>query len=172
MQRYKDRLQSAEHIVFIFPIWWELMPARMKGFVDKVIFPGIAYDYADEGGTGMVSLLKRLKGVSVITTMNTPWYLYWLIFGNAIQRALMRGTFWKIGVKNRTWISLNNVKGKSKAKREAWLAKIEARMRGPQTQASQPLARNPGAGDGAVDRPALAAGGLEGGQTPATSATK
>ncbi|WP_339692710.1 NAD(P)H-dependent oxidoreductase [Celeribacter baekdonensis] len=130
VQAYRDRLQAAEHIVFVFPIWWELMPARMKGFVDKVIFPGIAYDYTEKGSTGMVSLLKRLKGVTVITTMNTPWYLYWLIFGNAIQRALMRGTFWKIGVKNRTWISLNNVKGQTQAKRQSWLTQIEGRMRG------------------------------------------
>ena len=34
MLAYKDRLARADHIVFIFPIWWELMPALIKGFID------------------------------------------------------------------------------------------------------------------------------------------
>ena len=33
---YKNRLENADHAIFIFPIWWELMPALMKGFIDKV----------------------------------------------------------------------------------------------------------------------------------------
>lgn len=41
---YSERIKAADHLVFIFPIWWELMPALTKGFVDKVIFPGVAYD--------------------------------------------------------------------------------------------------------------------------------
>lgn len=39
VMEYKQRLEKADHVIFIFPIWWELMPALMKGFVDKVIFP-------------------------------------------------------------------------------------------------------------------------------------
>ena len=45
---YDSRIKNADHLIFIFPIWWELMPALMKGFVDKVIFPGVAYDYSDQ----------------------------------------------------------------------------------------------------------------------------
>jgi NAD(P)H dehydrogenase (quinone) len=36
--------------------------------------------------------------------------LYWLIFGNAIKKAMLLGTFWKIGFKNGKWISFNQVK--------------------------------------------------------------
>jgi NAD(P)H dehydrogenase (quinone) len=121
---YKQRLENAEHLVFIFPIWWELMPALTKGFIDKVIFPGITYEYS-KTGMGMISKMKRLKRLTVITTMNTPSFFYWLIFGNAIKKAIMTGTFWKIGVKNRTWISLNMVKFVSEEKRKKWLKKIE-----------------------------------------------
>ena len=66
---YKQRLENAEHLVFIFPIWWELMPALTKDFINKVIFPGITYDYAKE--TKMICRMKNLKGLTVITTMNT-----------------------------------------------------------------------------------------------------
>ncbi len=125
VMEYKERLEQAEHIIFIFPIWWELMPALTKGFIDKVIFPGVAYDYVNGSNTKMKPLLTNIKGVSVITTMNTPRILYRVVFGNAIQKALMRGTFWKLGYKNRKWMSFNMVKQVSEVKRELWLSKIE-----------------------------------------------
>ncbi|MGR5146867.1 NAD(P)H-dependent oxidoreductase [Photobacterium alginatilyticum] len=122
---YKQRIERADHIVFIFPIWWELMPALTKGFIDKLIFPGIAYDYNSKG-TRMFSKLDKLKGVTMITTMNTPSIAYRLLFGNAIKKALLLGTFWKIGVKNRKWINLTYVKFTSDKKRSKWLANLES----------------------------------------------
>ena len=86
---YKNRLEKADHVIFIFPIWWELMPAMMKGFIDKVIFPGVAYDYINGSTTRMKPLLTNIKSVTVITTMNTPRILYRIIFGNPIQKALI-----------------------------------------------------------------------------------
>jgi putative NADPH-quinone reductase len=127
---YKDRLEKADHAIFIFPIWWELMPALMKGFVDKVIFPGVAYDYINGSNTRMKPLLTNIKGITVITTMNTPGILYRLVFGNAIQKSFMRGTFWKVGYKNRKWISFNMVKHVSDEKRKMWLTKIEKSIQG------------------------------------------
>ncbi len=94
------------------------MPALMKGFIDKVIFPGIAYQYKDTG-LGMYSLLDNLKGVTMITTMNTPpSFAYRLLFGNAIKKAMLLGTFWKIGVKNRKWINYAQVKPASDKKND------------------------------------------------------
>lgn len=125
---YKERLEKADHLVFIFPIWWELMPALMKGFIDKVIFPGLAYDYANEKHTRMKPLLNNIKGITVITTMNTPRCIYRWIFGNAIQKALLRGVFWKLGYKNRKWISFSRVKTVSAKQREKWLKEITVKF--------------------------------------------
>lgn len=125
---YGQRLATAEHLIFIFPIWWELMPALMKGFVDKVIFPGVAYDYTDAKNTMMRPLWENVNGVTLITTMNTPNWLYWGLFGNAIKRAFMWGTFWKMGYKNRKWISFNEVKMVTPEKRQQWLKDIEKRF--------------------------------------------
>lgn len=38
----------ADHITFIYPIWWTGMPAIMKGFIDRVFSYGFAYRY-DQG---------------------------------------------------------------------------------------------------------------------------
>lgn len=125
---YQQRLERADHLVFIFPIWWELMPALTKGFIDKVISPGVAYDYTNGENTLMRPLWKNLRGVTILTTMNTPGWLYWLVFSNAIKKALLWGTFFKMGYRNLKWLSFNGVKGASKAKRERWLEQIERRF--------------------------------------------
>ena len=126
---YRERLSAADHLIFIFPVWWELMPAMTKGFIDKVIFPGVAYDYDKSGRfPRMVKRFGRLKSITLITTMNTPSFMYRLIFGNAVKRALFTGTFWKMGYKNRKWINLSMVKFVSPEKRTRWLAQLEKRF--------------------------------------------
>ncbi|WP_125708212.1 NAD(P)H-dependent oxidoreductase [Lacticaseibacillus porcinae] len=121
---YIERVKQADHLILVFPIWWELMPAMMKGFIDKVVFPGETFDYT-KGGTGMTSLLTNLKSTTIMTTMNTPKALYRFVFGDAIQRALIRGTFRKMGLKQVQWFSCNMVKKSSDNKRQQWLAQAE-----------------------------------------------
>lgn len=123
---YKERLEKAAHVIFIFPIWWELMPAMTKGFIDKVIFPGVAYDYKPNGF--MRKKFLNLNGITLITTMNTSGFFYRFIFANAIKKAFFTGTFWKMGYKNRKWINLSMVKMVSEKKRIKWLTKLESRF--------------------------------------------
>ncbi|PWJ57623.1 putative NADPH-quinone reductase [Dyadobacter jejuensis] len=125
---YQARIERADHLVFIFPIWWELMPAMTKGFIDKVIFPGVAYGYTNRANTRMKPLWTQIKGVTMLTTMNTPKALYWAIFGNAIKKAVILGTLWKTGYRNLKWMSLNSVKQVPHQKRAKWLNGIEAKF--------------------------------------------
>lgn len=120
---YKARLEKADHLVLIFPIWWMLMPALTKGFIDKVIFPAIAYSYNNKGG--MVSRLWNLKRVTVITTMNSPANVYETVMGNAVWRALLHGTFEAIGITDCKWINFSRVKEVTTEQRRQWLENIE-----------------------------------------------
>ncbi|WP_222867853.1 NAD(P)H-dependent oxidoreductase [Sphingobacterium phlebotomi] len=52
---YNKRLKKANHLIFIFPIWWDIMPAMTKGFVDRVLTPGVVYDHHPRG-FGLVPL--------------------------------------------------------------------------------------------------------------------
>lgn len=120
--RYKKRLEWAERIVMIFPIWWMTMPAMTKGFIDKVIFPGVAYRME---GSRLVSTLSNLKQVVIITTMNTPSDIYKEQFNNSLEGSLIKGTFNKIGIHDIKWISLNMVTKSDDEKRWLWLDEIE-----------------------------------------------
>ena len=119
---YMDKMRWAERIVMIFPIWWMTMPAMTKGFIDKVIFPGIVYKME---GSKLVSKLSNLKQVVIITTMNTPADIYKDVFGNSIEGSLIKGTFNQIGIHDIRWISLNMVKQVGDEKRWVWLDEIE-----------------------------------------------
>lgn len=120
---YKERLQQAEHIVFIFPIWWMLMPALTKGFIDKVLFPEIAYRYDSQGC--MIGILSNIKQVTVITTMATSAERYGTILGNAVWKALLHGTFETIGWNNCRWINFDRIKDSSPEQRTGWLQQVE-----------------------------------------------
>lgn len=120
--RYMKMMRWAEQIVMIFPIWWMTTPAMTKGFIDKVIFPGVVYKM--EGGK-LVSMLSSLKQVTIITTMNTPSEVYHDVFGNSLEGSLIKGTFNQIGIHDIRWISLNMVKQCGDEKRWVWLDEIE-----------------------------------------------
>lgn len=98
------------------------MPAMVKGFIDKVIFPGVVYKMEDGK---LVSLLTGLKQVTIITTMNTPSDVYRDVFGNSLEGSLIKGTFNQIGIHDIRWISLNKVKQSGDEKRWLWLDEIE-----------------------------------------------
>jgi NAD(P)H dehydrogenase (quinone) len=40
VRAFQARIDAAQQLVFEFPIWWEVMPALLKGFVDKVFAKG------------------------------------------------------------------------------------------------------------------------------------
>ena len=41
---YQQRLLAAGHLAFVFPVWWEAMPAATKGFLDRVLTKGVMYE--------------------------------------------------------------------------------------------------------------------------------
>ena len=121
---YHERLKKANHLIFIFPIWWDIMPATTKGFIDRVLSPGLAYDHHPRG-FGLVPLLKKVKSITVITTMNKPKIMYALLIGNLIRKVMLKSVFKTMGYKNTRWISFTSVKSVSHEKRVKWLTNLE-----------------------------------------------
>lgn len=124
---YNKRLKDANNLIFIFPIWWDIMPAMTKGFIDRVLFPGVLYDHHPRG-FGLVPLLKNLKSVTIITTMNKPQILYSLLIGNLIRKVMLRSVFKTMGYKHLNWISFTSVKSVSQEKRRNWLCNLETQF--------------------------------------------
>lgn len=74
--RAQKDLLWADHVVWVFPIWWGVYPAIMKGFLDRTFLPGFAYKY-----TGPSKWNRLLAGRSsrLIVTTGGPALLYKLL---------------------------------------------------------------------------------------------
>lgn len=59
VRQEQQRLDRAEHLVLVHPVYWWSMPALLKGWIDRVFVTGWAFD---EGASGdIVKKLGRLK---------------------------------------------------------------------------------------------------------------
>lgn len=122
---YQARIDAAQQLVFIFPIWWEVMPALLKGFLDKVFTKDWAYKPSKLGVKGNLGHIQRAV---IVTTMNTPKWAYRWLYGDAVQRVLARGTLRKCGVRKVVWVALSPVSHVSDAKRKAWLKHVGSKF--------------------------------------------
>ncbi|MBU2566427.1 NAD(P)H-dependent oxidoreductase [Patescibacteria group bacterium] len=86
----------ADHIVWIFPSWWSLYPAIMKGFIDRIFLPGFSFKYT---GSYTWNRLLPNKTSRIIMTMGGPAFYYNLFIGAPAIQALKKGTLEFCGIK-------------------------------------------------------------------------
>lgn len=88
IDRHCRELAEAEGLVVVHPNWWGMPPAVLKGWIDRVVRCGVAYEFAGgDGGEGVpVPLLTRLKAVAVFNTGNTPPERERRVFGDPLER--------------------------------------------------------------------------------------
>lgn len=116
---YRETLLWADHVVFVFPIWWGGMPAILKGFIDRVFAKGFAYTYA---GLRPVGLLTH-KTAWIITTNDTP-RLYAALFQQDYGRVLKRQVLKFCGITTLRHTSMYCVRTSDAAQRITWLESI------------------------------------------------
>jgi NAD(P)H dehydrogenase (quinone) len=123
---YQRRLLAAGHLAFVFPVWWEAMPAATKGFLDRVLTKGVVYEeLPDAKGNPFRSRMPNLGGVSVLSVMTTPDKAYRWWYRDPLTKILFKGTFAKIGVKNLNWTNYASVTDKTPGQRVALLEQTE-----------------------------------------------
>lgn len=114
----------AQHIVFVYPIWWGAMPALLKGFIDRVFLPGFAFRYRE--GSQFWDRLLSGRSAHLLVTMDTPpWYFRWVYRmpgHNQMKRTILEFS----GIKPVAVSSFGPIKGSSQQKREKWLAQVSA----------------------------------------------
>lgn len=132
----QQRLARADHLVLAFPLWWMSMPARTKGFLDRVLTPGFAFDEPVPGGR-LHRRLHRLQGVTALVAMTTPSWLYTAWFGAPARRILDRGTFRLIGIPRVHWVAIDRSAQRGAASRQRALERVRRRFEALQPRAAQ-----------------------------------
>ncbi|RQO31701.1 NADPH:quinone reductase [Taibaiella sp. KBW10] len=117
-----EKIQWADHLVWVHPVWWGGLPAITKGFIDRVFLPGKAFQYR----ANSVWWDKLLKGKSahIITTLDQPSWYYRFSFGRPSVNQLKQSTLAFCGISPVKVTYVGVIKTADAPKRAKWLRKI------------------------------------------------
>ena len=118
------KIMWAEHLVWIYPVWWGSIPALLKGFLDRVFLPGFAFKKR-ENSVWWDKLLTG-KSARIISTLDQPAWYYWLIYREPSHNAMKKLTLQFCGINPVKTTTIGPIRLSSETFRQKWLTKIEA----------------------------------------------
>jgi len=90
IEQHCREIAEADGIVIVHPNWWGQPPAILKGWVDRVIRPGVSYEFLEgDSGEGIPNGLLKARAALVFNTSNTATEREQTIFGDPLE------TIWK-----------------------------------------------------------------------------
>jgi NAD(P)H dehydrogenase (quinone) len=114
-------IKWANHLVFVFPVWWSAPPALLKGFIDRVFIPGFAFQYR-ENSSGWDKLLTGKRARIIMTSNASTAWLYMMYFHPALHM-MKKAVLEFCGVGPVDVTSFGKMKNASDKKREGILYK-------------------------------------------------
>jgi len=116
-----DDLRSADHFVFVFPLWLGTMPALLKAWLEQTFRPGVAFEYLPDGRTA--NLLSG-KSARVIVTMGMPAPIYRFWFLSHGVAGLRRNVLNFTGIKPVRQTYFGMIEQSSGTQRKQWLKTV------------------------------------------------
>jgi NAD(P)H dehydrogenase (quinone) len=124
--RYCGEIAGADGIVIVHPNWWGQPPAIVKGWIDRVIRPGVAYEFrAGDSGEGVPVGLLRAKAALVFNTSNTGARREQDVFGDPLERIWKDCIFGLCGVQNVHRRTFGVMVTSSEGERAKWLEEVQ-----------------------------------------------
>jgi NAD(P)H dehydrogenase (quinone) len=120
-------IAEADGILVVHPNWWSQPPAILKGWLDRVLRPGVAYKFgAGPNGEGIIIGLLKAKAALVFTTSNTPADQEVALYGDPLEGLWKRCVWGFCGVANVQRVLFSVIITSTPAQREAWLRETRA----------------------------------------------
>lgn len=120
-------VQSCDVLVFVYPTWWSSLPAILKGWMERTLVPGVAFDL-DPGTGTLAPRLQHIHHIVGITTYGSPWWYVKLVNDagrRTLSRTLRTSTGWRTRV---TWLGLYELDAATEHRRTTFLRRVETRM--------------------------------------------
>jgi putative NADPH-quinone reductase len=117
----RDEIVSAQHLVFVFPLWLGTMPALLKAFLEQLMRPGVAFEYRVQC---FPRQLLAGRSARVIVTMGMPALIYGWHFRAHGVRGLERSILQFAGMKPVRETLLGMVEAVSDTRRRRWPNRI------------------------------------------------
>lgn len=120
--RAQELIGWCEHWVIVYPLWWGAAPALLKGFFDRVLLPGFAFEPHREG-----PLWDKLLGgrsAHLITTSDAPNLYTLLAYRNADVTAVKTATLQFCGIKPVRVTRFGGIKNAGAGKLAGYLERV------------------------------------------------
>lgn len=124
LEEFLSDLEWAEHVVVTTPLWWGAMPAKLKGAFDRALLPGRAFDTRNTNAVGFPTPMLKGKTARVLLTADTPAFLLWLMYGNAIKKIFSRQILGFVGIKPTRFTSFAPASHADEKKVQSWREKV------------------------------------------------
>jgi NAD(P)H dehydrogenase (quinone) len=130
IERHCQEIGEADGIIVVHPNWWSAPPAILRGWVDRVLRAGRAYNFVPDGAGGAkpVGLLKARVGL-VFTTANTPHEKELQLFGDPLHTHWLKVVFGLCGVARTEKWDFSPMITSTADERRAWLREVDEGVR-------------------------------------------
>lgn len=93
----QGKIDRADGLVFIYPVWWSDCPAKLKGWFDRVLTCGYAYVYDERGTRG--TRMSVDKALVLCSAGHTESHLEETGIAGSMRRAILNDRLLGVGVK-------------------------------------------------------------------------
>jgi NAD(P)H dehydrogenase (quinone) len=100
-KKIQDKISGSDNLIFIYPTWWQNMPAILKGFIDRVFSPGFAFEYKN----GLPVGLLKGKRAAVFTSCGGPEIYMKLMTGDRSLKVMTVDTLKFCGIDARGYLA-------------------------------------------------------------------
>ncbi len=122
-------LQEADGVVIVHPNWWGQPPAVLKGWIDRVVRPGVAYRFREnDRGEGIPVGLLKARAAVVFNTSNTMPEREKRTFGDPLETIWRNCVFGLCGVDVFHRRMFGIVVTSTESQRKQWLDEVKETM--------------------------------------------
>ncbi len=98
--KIQEKIKESNKIIFIFPIWWNSVPAILKGFFDKVFTSPFAFEFSPKGIP--IGNLKGKEGIIFTASGSAKWQNI-LFLGDRAIKTVKNDTLGFCGIKAKAY---------------------------------------------------------------------
>ena len=126
-ERHAGLVKQTEAFVFVYPPWWSTMPAILKGWLERVMVPGVGFVFDEHHHVRRgLTQVRRIIGIS---TYGSRWWYVKAMHDNG-RRTLLRALRLNTAVvTRRSWLGLYEIDRSTDDQRAAFLRRVDDRMR-------------------------------------------
>jgi len=126
-ERHADIVKGAEAFVFVYPTWWSTMPAILKGWLERVMVPGVGFVFDEHHHVRRgLTQVHRIVGISTYGSRR----IYVKAIHDNGRRILLRALRLNTHLfTRRSWLALYGINTRTAEQRAAFLGRVDRTMR-------------------------------------------